>query len=176
MEPTLNVPPAETIAIQRVTLAGFGRGLLGSLIGCGLWLGALMAYVSGREGSASEGEIFAVMLLSGACTLLPSILSQMTRGHWVIEESGVRERIMPLVSFLPFGLQRERQVKWADVESFELKEIRLRGDRPGKRRVRRYLRVMVSGQPAFEIPRKEDREDVAFERFAAELSHRLGQR
>lgn len=174
MEPTLNVLPADAIAIQRVTLAGFGRGLLGSLIGCGLWLGALMAYVSGREGSVSEGEIFAVMVLSGVCTLLPSILIQMTRGHWVIEESGVRERIVPLVSFLPFGSQRERQVKWADVESFDIKEIRLRGDRPGQRRVRRYLSVNVSGQPAFKIPQKEGREDVAFERFAAEFSHRMG--
>ena len=160
--------------LQRIGMAGMLRGFVAGILGCVLWVGAMVVYITSSNGAEGEASSLVatvlLLLISGAFTALPSIASQITRGRWELEEFGVHERITPLVSFLPFGLSRERLVRWEDIERFGVKEMRMRGGR-----VLHYFRAYIKDEPRIEIARKDRKDDPQFDAFVAEISRRMGQ-
>lgn len=161
-----------SLQLERVGMAGMFRGFVAGILGCLLWVGVMLVYVAATRSTEGEEPSFIVTLLvvliSGTVTAAPCVLSQMTRGRWTLEDYGLQERITPLVSFLPFGLTRERVIRWQDIESFGVNEMRLRGGR-----VLHYFRVHIPGRPRIEIARKEKEEDPQFDEFVAEFSRRM---
>lgn len=163
---------ASPMKLERIGIAGLLRGFVAGMLGCILWVAVVMAYVTAAGGAEGEGssvmETVLLMLVSAAVTVVPFIASQMTRGCWSLDEMGLHERITPLVSFLPFGVNRERLVRWQDVEKFGVDEVRLRGDR-----VLHYFRVHITGRPRIEVVRKETKDDPGFDEFVAEFARRM---
>lgn len=163
-----------SVELERIGVSSVWRGIVAGLLGCLLWVNVMVAVITAAgpaEGEApSVVEIVILMLVSASVTAAPCVASQMTRGRWSLEESGVRERIKPLVSFLPLGLNRDRLVRWQDIESFGVEEIRMRGGR-----VLHYFRARIPGRPLIEIPRKESKPDPAFDEFVTEFSQRMAQ-
>lgn len=152
--------------IERTGMAGKWRSAAAGLLGCGLWVGMLLVYIDLRMGSEPPSliELLFVILITAAVSVAPLILSQMTRGRWVLEENGVSEKITPLVPFLPLGLNRQRFVKWGDIESCGVYRIRVTRDV-----YHDFFRAEISGQPRIEISRKKAPLDPEFTDFAAEF-------
>lgn len=169
-----------SLKIERVGFAGTLRGFIAGIVGSGLWVGLMMLYLSAMAGAPtpSTAVMMLIVLLAASVTALPCMLSQMIRGKWVIEETGVHEKIVPLVSFLPLGLNRERLVRWQDIKSYGVREVAVRGQSAGRRSSRKmlyYFRAVVVGQPNIDIARKDKKQDDDFDGFTNEFSRRMNQ-
>jgi hypothetical protein len=163
--------------LERTGMAGMLRGIVAGFAGVGLWLGLLfgwMSLVSGDGEAPSVGVIFLALVLTALVSVVPLVLSQMTRGRWVLEETGIQETLKPLVSFLPFGLHQERFVRWHDIEGFGIREIQMRGNHSdGTPRILHYFRITIPGRPHIEFRRKEAEIDAEFDGFVAEFTRRM---
>jgi hypothetical protein len=161
--------------LERVAIAGTLRLAVAALVGIGLWLGFLMGGLVKLQlfgDNPSDLVAAGAVLGSGMITALPAILSQFTRGRWVLEDLGIQETQTPLVSFLPFGLYRDRFIRWQDIESFGVRQMTLR--QKGTERILHSFEAVIPGHPKIQIGRKEKKEDPQFDGFVATFSRRMG--
>jgi hypothetical protein len=156
----------EEKTLRSVGHAGFRR-----LAAAGV-VGILLAIVY-AEGILSPGGVdistgWAALLALGLIVMIAlPVMSQFTRGEWSADGSGIAEQIRPLVPMLPFGLHRQRHIRWGDITGHRLVEVGTRGRRSIA------FRINVRNSPPIVVYRKERGNDGAFERFVAVVTAQL---
>jgi hypothetical protein len=174
MDSDLSDPDQPVDRIERVAIASTVRMAVAALTGITLWLAILIGGFVELELLGDDPSDFAFLgavVGSGLITVFPAVLSQFTRGQWVLENMGLQESHAPLIAWLPFGLYRERFIRWQDVETFHVREFTLR--QKGTTRVMHFFEASIHGQPDIQITRKEKPEDPIFDGFVAEFSRRM---
>jgi hypothetical protein len=153
--------------IRTVGTAGKLRATLAALAGCALFVVAINLLISATAGEEFSTPVVALILIPVLGAMALPILTQFVRQHWWLDSEGIQERITPLLPWLPFGLRRERHLKWPDLSGCQIVERRHRD------KVFHVLHVKVSSPPDIRVYRKARGTDDSFDRFAASLQKQL---
>lgn len=158
------------VFLRRAGISSPRRFVLAVVLGAALFVAVIQIYALLRSGTAvARQEIYAIVFFAAAMLWAPSIASQITRGHWLIESQGLRESIEPFFPWLPFGTHRHRLIRWAQMHQHGVLELRVPMLLSGLQ-----FFVEIPGQHAVRISRAQFGDDPEFDRFVAEFRRQAG--